>query len=129
MASLVTLMATSRDLATKVDQEVATASGMLMGLPPGLVGPLDDARALMLDKVDQYGPLIHVYTEIDGVVPSILGWGGPKRYLVLAQDPAELRPSGGFIGTYGIVTFDEGRLVGRSSMTCSRLTSTARTPM
>ena len=43
----------------------------------------------------------------------MLGMNGPRRYLVLAEDPAELRPSGGFIGTYGLVTFDQGRITER----------------
>jgi hypothetical protein len=44
----------------------------------------------------------------------MLGMNGPRRYLVLAEDPAELRPSGGFIGVYGLVTFDQGRLTERT---------------
>jgi hypothetical protein len=44
---------------------------------------------------------------------TALGTSGPRRYLVLAQDPAELRPTGGFIGTVGVVEFDRGRIVER----------------
>jgi hypothetical protein len=40
-----------------------------------------------------------------------LGGEGVKRYLVLFQNPAELRPSGGFPGTFGIFTFQYGQLV------------------
>jgi len=43
-------------------------------------------------------------------VPAMLGWDGPRRYLVLTQNPAELRPTGGYIGSYGIVAFDRGNL-------------------
>ena len=43
-------------------------------------------------------------------MPAILGWNEPRRYLVLTQDPAEVRPTGGFIGSYGIVVFDRGSL-------------------
>ena len=113
MAALVGLMATSQDLVDRIDAEIGVARATLAALPPGLFGPLADARDLMIAKADQFGPLVHSYAEIDGIVPAILGWGGQKRYLVLAEDPAELRPSGGFIGTYGIVTFKDGRLVER----------------
>jgi hypothetical protein len=45
---------------------------------------------------------------------SILGLDGHKRYLVLAEDPAELRPTGGYTGTVGIVGIEGGRLAERS---------------
>ena len=32
------------------------------------------------------------------------------RYLVLTLNPAELRPSGGYIGSYGIFVFDRGNV-------------------
>ena len=35
-----------------------------------------------------------------------------KKYLVLFQNSSELRPTGGFSGTYAVVTFKDGRLDG-----------------
>jgi hypothetical protein len=113
LADLVRLMATSHDLAHAIDNDFVAARATLAGVPTGLFGPLEDARVVMRAKVDEYGPLIHAYTEIDGIIPAILGWGGQKRYLVLAQNPAELRPTGGYIGTFGIVSFKDGRMVER----------------
>jgi hypothetical protein len=43
-------------------------------------------------------------------LPKILGGDGPTTYLVLFQNNMELRPTGGFIGSYGILTFNGGRL-------------------
>lgn len=45
-------------------------------------------------------------------LPGMLGTEGPRSYLVLGQNSDELRPTGGFIGTSGVITFDRGRLVG-----------------
>lgn len=42
--------------------------------------------------------------------PLLLGQDGPKRYLVLFQNNMELRPTGGFIGSFALVTFDSGKL-------------------
>ncbi len=39
-------------------------------------------------------------------LPSILGKDGRKTYLVLFQNNMELRPTGGFIGSFGLFTFD-----------------------
>jgi hypothetical protein len=45
---------------------------------------------------------------------AAVGVGGPQRYLVLAQNPAELRPAGGYTGTVGVVGFANGRLAENS---------------
>jgi len=43
---------------------------------------------------------------------SIFGVGSKKSYLIVLQNPAELRPTGGFIGSFAIVNFDQGKLIG-----------------
>lgn len=43
-------------------------------------------------------------------VPDILGVGGQKKYLIWFQNSNELRPTGGFIGSYGVLTFENGKL-------------------
>lgn len=45
------------------------------------------------------------------VLPTVLGVGGRKTYLLLLQNNLELRPTGGFIGSYGIVNLENGKLV------------------
>jgi hypothetical protein len=40
--------------------------------------------------------------------PRIAGFDGAKTYLVLLQNSSELRPTGGFIGSIGKLTFDGG---------------------
>lgn len=42
--------------------------------------------------------------------PDILGFNGEKTYLILFQNNMELRPGGGFIGSYGILTFNKGKV-------------------
>lgn len=44
-------------------------------------------------------------------LPQILGKDKPKTYLVLFQNNMELRPTGGFIGSFGLASFDAGRLI------------------
>jgi len=41
---------------------------------------------------------------------EILGHQKPKRYLLLFQNNNEMRATGGFIGSYGILDLDEGRI-------------------
>lgn len=45
------------------------------------------------------------------VLPQILAIDGRKTYLLLFQNNMELRPTGGFIGSFGLVTLERGTLV------------------
>lgn len=49
--------------------------------------------------------------QITYVLPDLLGENGKKQYLVLLQNNEELRPTGGFIGSFGILTVEKGRFV------------------
>ncbi|MGZ4113452.1 MAG: DUF4012 domain-containing protein [Actinomycetota bacterium] len=43
-------------------------------------------------------------------LPAFLGEGGPKTYLFGAENPAELRGTGGLIGAYALLTAENGKL-------------------
>ncbi|MBI5151507.1 MAG: DUF4012 domain-containing protein [Candidatus Pacebacteria bacterium] len=45
------------------------------------------------------------------VLPDILGDKQKKNYLILIQNPLELRSSGGFLESFAVLTFDRGRLL------------------
>lgn len=44
-------------------------------------------------------------------LPILLGQDKPKTYLVLFQNNTELRPTGGFIGSLALITFNKGKLM------------------
>lgn len=113
LVGLVELMATSTTDVDAMAASLLSAKEHVAGVPDAAAAPLLDARELITGAVDRYSDALATYATYDEVVPRMLGWGGRKRYLVLAQDPAELRPTGGFIGTYGLVTFEDGRLTER----------------
>ena len=110
LAQLVELMATSRERATAVKAALDHARDLLATVPDGSPGPIEDARDAMAERVDRYDPLLDTYLSVSERLPAILGWDAPRRYLVLTQNPAELRPTGGYIGSYGIIAFDRGRV-------------------
>lgn len=121
LAQLVELMATSRDQALAAQAAVANAREQLIRVPDGLVGQVEVVRDAMTTRIEKYGPILDTYVTASARLPAILGWDGPRRYLVLTQDPAELRPSGGLIGSYGIVAFDKGRITERQFLNVSPL--------
>lgn len=48
------------------------------------------------------------------ILPTLLGVPTPSNYLIEVLDSTELRPTGGFIGNYGIATISGGRLIAAS---------------
>ena len=43
-------------------------------------------------------------------LPELLGIEKPKKYLILFQNSNELRPTGGFIGSYAVLELEEGKI-------------------
>ena len=121
LSQLVELMATSRDRAVSAAASVAIARQTLAAVPDGLIGQVESVRDAMQTRIEKYGPLLDTYVQVSAQLPGILGWDGPRRYLVLTQDPAELRPSGGLIGSYGIIAFDKGKITERRFLNVSPL--------
>lgn len=54
--------------------------------------------------------LTRTLKEYSGIFAFLLGKDGLSRYLIVFQNSSELRPTGGFIGTYAIVGLDGGKL-------------------
>lgn len=69
-------------------------------------------RNYLTSKIDveKIKDLINQTTEVSRFIPDVLGANKNTTYLVLFQNNLELRPTGGFIGSYGLVTFEKGRL-------------------
>lgn len=55
-------------------------------------------------------PSTQLFSSILGVAEDIAGFQTKKTYLVLFQNNMELRPGGGFIGSYGIAHVDLGNV-------------------
>jgi hypothetical protein len=62
-----------------------------------------DTIASGLTGLDEFERLVPILTEM-------LGGNGARTYLIEQVNPAELRPGGGFIGTYSVLRADHGTL-------------------
>jgi Protein of unknown function (DUF4012) len=60
-------------------------------------------------KLQRYDGVINLVEETINTWPGVLGFNGKRTYLVLFQNNMELRPGGGFIGSYGILPVDNGK--------------------
>lgn len=108
---LVALAADAQGDLVAASARVDRALGLLDRIPDDAVGPIRAARDEARDQLGRYRPVLGQAVEAAQFLPSLLGWDRPRRYLVLPQDPAELRPTGGYIGQYGIVVVDRGRIL------------------
>jgi hypothetical protein len=61
-------------------------------------------------KLDQAVTLIGSALRAAELIPPMLGADGPRTYLVLFQNPAEIRATGGMPGAYLVITADHGAI-------------------
>ena len=77
---------------------------------PWLVSPLKaklDSEVRKLVRAEHDATTALLATR---AVPDILGADGPRRYLILFENPAESRASGGVVGDFAEVTAVDGKL-------------------
>jgi len=65
----------------------------------------------MATTLAQYEQEMDLFLAVSDTIPDLAGFTQKKTYLVLFQNSFELRPGGGFIGSYGLATLDHGKLV------------------
>lgn len=71
--------------------------GKIKSLMDKVTGPMDTAKST-LQQVNGILPIL----------PQMLGADGPRNYLITAENNAEIRACGGFVGALGILNVDNG---------------------
>lgn len=74
----------------------------------GLINKIRDVVAPLKEKVPEIQLAIEKATSASQIIPWIAGYPDERVYLFLLQNNTELRPAGGFIGTYGILKVING---------------------
>ncbi len=77
-----------------------------VSLAPGLWPTITSVQA----KLPQFTQWLNDVGGLAHALPGLLGVGTPSSYLVEVLDSSELRPTGGFIGNFGVLTLTNGRL-------------------
>ena len=76
----------------------------------GLVYPLDRLLPDLQTRVAEAKSAIDATADAFDVLPTMLGADGPRRYLLIVQNPAELRSTGGLPGSLAVLTANHGRV-------------------
>ena len=74
----------------------------------GLVGPIKAAIANLLEYLGEASDTTALAARSAALLPPMLGASGPRDYLVLFQNLAEVRATGGMPGAYVVVRADRG---------------------
>ncbi len=61
-------------------------------------------------KMPQVLLLTENFLDNSGIFIDLLGGNGPRKYLFLFQNNQEMRPTGGFIGSYGLLDINNGHV-------------------
>jgi len=91
----------------------------------GLLGPVRDAHAQLLGQLEDAQSVLRPQAQAQAMAlalaPGMLGADGPRTYMVLFQNNAEVRATGGIPGAFAIVDADAGRLTMTEQRTASEL--------
>ncbi len=75
-----------------------------------MIAPVQRVLLPITQALEQFRARSTELVSLAEVVVPMLGYPYPKTFVVLLQNADELRPTGGFIGTVGIVQIDAGSL-------------------
>jgi hypothetical protein len=91
------------DAAAKIDAEARAISD------PAYLWLIRDARSQLQGQTSRLAQLLGNTSIAAQLAPSMLGADGPRTYLVGLQNNAEARGTGGLMGGFGILVFNDGR--------------------
>ena len=76
----------------------------------GLLPSVRSAVRELDDRRETLDALVATYRRARAFVPEFLGFSGPKTYLILAHNNAELLPTGGLVTVIGTMRVEDGRI-------------------
>ena len=76
------------------------------GLTPRLAGPV----VTLQHQLTQVAGTVHSGAQLARLLPGLLGTQGPRSYLLVALNSAELRSQGGIVGAVALLKADNGTI-------------------
>lgn len=92
-------------------QEVNQAGSLVADIDPSII-PADKVANFneLKTKLPEMETAMNLSADYAKFFENLVTPSGDKRYLVMFQNGSELRPTGGFPGTYGVISFSGGKL-------------------
>lgn len=94
-----------------LNSQISGARSTLAGLHSGwLVAPIASRLDAFDEELTKAGRNVTLGAQAVEVAPELLGGKGVRHYFVAFMTPSEARGLDGFIGSYGELTVDQGRI-------------------
>lgn len=105
------LVSLSRLQSEELYQKLSLLDGALPADPPKIVEKkYKDKYLEVKTKLTKIKRSVTTTKAILATTPDVIGLGGRRKYAVLFQNNMELRATGGFIGSFAILSFENGKL-------------------
>lgn len=93
------------------DRNLSKAQRLLASVESDIL-PLEKQQSFneFKSKIPELAGFVAQSIEYTNLLSDILGASNKMRYLVMFANSSELRPAGGFAGTYAFVEFDKGKM-------------------
>ncbi|MGC5052269.1 DUF4012 domain-containing protein [Micromonospora sp. DT48] len=75
-----------------------------------LVGQVRQALADLRGEIDRLAAMTSAANKASKLLPPLLGVDGARTYLLVSQNSAELRATGGMFGAYAVIEANKGRV-------------------
>ena len=97
---------------SKADEDLSKADALIRSrdFSSSIPGILKANINSLSKKLIDYAKLVKKGRAITAILPKVVGEDGARSYLILLQNNMELRPTGGFIGSFAKVSFEGGKL-------------------
>lgn len=108
---LVKLISSARLDTEDLYQQLSLLGGALPSSPPTLIpARYHDNYSAAKTELSDLKRSVLMTKAILSTLPDLIGVGGRRKYGILFQNNMELRGTGGFIGSFAILSFDNGVL-------------------
>lgn len=95
---------------SQIGEKLATAKSEVDKIKPSRYPKYQSQLASGIALIDQAASLVNDAKPLLESAPYILGKDKPRKYLVLFQNDAELRPTGGFMTAYAVIEVSKGKI-------------------
>jgi|GEM_PF-2331472 len=103
-------ISSSRLLSEDLYQQISLLDGTLPTTTPELLSRYDDYYQKLKTNLTTVKKNILIGKAALSIMPDFLGLGGRAKYAILFQNNMELRATGGFIGSFALMSFENGKL-------------------
>ena len=101
----------SRLQAEELYQKLSLLDGALPADPPTIIPSKHKVQyKAVKTKLTKTKRTVTTAKALLATAPDVIGLGGRRKYAVLFQNNMELRATGGFIGSFAVLSFENGKL-------------------